>query len=170
MEDSCLLHLYMYYNIVDSIKKAAGGVYGSMSEMLVWPLTFKWGEAETVPSIIDQPSLITTLSVHLHKKPGNKPMSEQQSVTHHRLNTETAVTHQQVNTENRSHTTKREQAFGGGKKVSTSEVLMKLSYTWFWLVLCSSHSACKHLIFFCIVITTLQELSTRVGLQQSRHQ
>lgn len=65
MEDSCLLHFYMYYNIVDSIKKAAGGVYGSMS-----------GEAETVPSIIDQPSLITTLSVHLHKKPGNKPMSE----------------------------------------------------------------------------------------------
>lgn len=76
MEDSCLLHLYMYYNIVDSIKKAAGGDYGSMSEMLVWPLTFEWGEAETVPSIIDQPSLITTLSVHLHKKPGNKPMSE----------------------------------------------------------------------------------------------
>lgn len=73
MED-CLLHLYN--NIVDSIKKAAGGVYGSMSEMLVWPLTFEWGEAETVPSIIDQPSLITALSVHLHKKPGNKPMSE----------------------------------------------------------------------------------------------
>lgn len=107
MEDSCLLHLYMYYNIVDSIKKAAGGVYGSMSEMLVWPLTFEWGEAETVPSIIDQPSLITDLSVHLHKKPGNKPMSEQQSVTHHRLNTETAVTHQQVNTENRSHISPR---------------------------------------------------------------
>lgn len=64
--EECLLHLYN--NIVDSIKKAAGGVYGSMSEMLVWPLTFEWGEAETVPSIIDQPSLITALSVHLHKK------------------------------------------------------------------------------------------------------
>lgn len=36
MED-CLLHLYN--NIVDSIKKAAGGVHGSMSEMLVWPLS-----------------------------------------------------------------------------------------------------------------------------------
>lgn len=67
-----------------------------------------------------------------------------------------------------THITKREQAFGGGKEVSTSEVLMKLPYTWFWLVLCYSHLACRHLIF-CIVITTLQELSTRVGLQQSRH-
>lgn len=35
MEDLCLLYLYMYYNIVDLIKKVVGGVYGFMLEMLV---------------------------------------------------------------------------------------------------------------------------------------
>lgn len=35
MEDLCLLYLYMYYNIVDLIKKVVEGVYGFMLEMLV---------------------------------------------------------------------------------------------------------------------------------------
>lgn len=50
MED-CLL--YLYNNIVDLIKKVVGGVYGFMSEMLVWFLIFEWGEVEIVFLIID---------------------------------------------------------------------------------------------------------------------
>lgn len=155
----------MYYNIVDSIKKAAGGVYGSMSEMLVWPLTFEWGEAETVPSIIDQPSLITALSVHLHKKPGNKPMSEHTNRS--RITEWTQKPRSCINkwTQKTGHTPPR----GNKHLVEAKRFQHQKCYTWFWPVLCYSHLACRHLIF-CIVITTLQELSTWVGLQQSRHQ